>query len=312
MTTIPPAAAATPNNPPRITARNAQQQRRNESRDLRLQLDALVLVMLCFPPNVKSMVFESVPKSRHHSLQDAFAHHVAAAAIEIFGDRFEALSMLTGDMGDGLVTRNTVPNVEICTKLEVVKRLTLSMEGNGILSSQNTADWSGHFQGWHSIAHTVRDLAIWRVRTDPVMLIKLLKGFKNLHTLALNEVNIVVPFHVARQRGVVSPSTWLNVLIDIRREMPSVILHVRDIQGNIGESFGPSAYRWLVNEAVPVGRSIDFERETRLLEDFEFFLPLWSAEDSVRGELARRGREDGWLVDAAMSSRWRGLNKAKS
>lgn len=300
---------AASNIPPDATVRLEQHQRRQELRNLRLQLDALVLTMLCFPPNVKSMVFESLPRSKHDSLQDAFAHHVASSAIEIFGDRLETLSMVTYDLDRGLPAVRTVPNAEICSMLESVKRLTLCMEGERMPGSHRTTVLPDRLEGWHSIAHTVKDLAIWRVELEPGLLIRLLKGFKNLLYLTLNEISLVLPFQPGQRRGAPSPPVWLTVLIDIRREMPSVILDVRKMKGSNTENFGPSASRWLVNEAVPVGHPVNYERETRLLEDFESFLPLWAAEDSERGVQASKAREDGWLVDAAMSSRWRGLSK---
>jgi hypothetical protein len=84
------------------------------------------------------------------------------------------------------------------------------------------------------------------------------------------------------------------------------------MQGPNVEALKHSATRWLLEEAIPIGCTVNYERETRLLEDFQSFQPLWAAEDSQRGELAKEHRKDGKLVDMAMGSRWRGLSKGVS
>ena len=50
---------------------------------------------------------------------------------------------------------------------------------------------------------------------------------------------------------------------------------------------------------------IDSDREARLTQDFNDFIPLWEAEDSERGDQAKEARKDGKLVDLAMTSRWK-------
>ena len=122
-----------------------------------------------------------------------------------------------------------------------------------------------------------------------------------------------MPMHVLRQDGQTSSTAWLNFLIDLRRQMPNVTFDLHELRNGPAYWLSTSGLRWLLEQAVPTGCKLDFERETRLVEDFESFLPLWSAEDSERGEAAKEARNDalgGQLVDAAMSSRWRGLSAA--
>lgn len=101
--------------------------------------------------------------------------------------------------------------------------------------------------------------------------------------------------------------TWLAFLIELRRRLPHVALDLKEPELGSKACLSASGVRWLLQEAVPRGAHVDFERETRLTEDIESFFPLWMAEDSVRGWAAEEARRDGGLVDLAMSSRWRGL-----
>ena len=89
--------------------------------------------------------------------------------------------------------------------------------------------------------------------------------------------------------------------------MPNVDFNIHEWELGTKTSLSESGVRWLLKEAVPKGANLDFERESRLMEDFESFFFLWSNEDGDRGEAARDARKDGKLVDMAMSSRWRGL-----
>ncbi|KAK3112971.1 hypothetical protein LTR53_010205 [Teratosphaeriaceae sp. CCFEE 6253] len=70
----------------------------------------------------------------------------------------------------------------------------------------------------------------------------------------------------------------------------------------------PSAQTWLAAHATRSDAPpIDFQREERLAEDFESFLPLWEAEDGARGAAAGEWRRalGGELADRAMGARGR-------
>ena len=88
--------------------------------------------------------------------------------------------------------------------------------------------------------------------------------------------------------------------------MKDVTFHLDKLKSWVEPQEVPkSGIQWLSIEAVPTGVSVDFQRETRLAEDYESFLALWIAEDSERGSRAEGDRADGRLVDLAMTSRWK-------
>lgn len=88
-------------------------------------------------------------------------------------------------------------------------------------------------------------------------------------------------------------------------------IQLKDLTGHVTqESMLPAcAVAWIRDMAIPIGAVVDLERQDRLLEDFQSFLPMWIAEEEDdRGVMALKewdralGRN---LCDAAMSTRWR-------
>ena len=299
-----------------IAVPKANIESRTQSRRLRRQLDALFLVMLCLPPTLNSLVFECLPTDRMDTLQNAFALDFAATAINIFGDRLQQLTMITCPLerrpipGRPNITRRSVESdgqndiltPEIIGELGNVKKLALASHNRGAGGMEQAQDLGR----WHTTSSTVTDLSLSHVVGEPREFVKLIKEFTNLQTLSLKRIHLQQLFyrHLARQS---QTTCWLSFLIELRREVPAAIFAIQNVEIGAAEELSSSGVRWLLEEAVPPGRKLDFERETRLMEDFESFFPLWEAEDSVRGEGAREARKDGKLVDAAMSSRWRGL-----
>ncbi|KAK3696023.1 hypothetical protein LTR37_018165 [Vermiconidia calcicola] len=291
--------------------------RRNQYRDLRLQLDALVLVMLCLPPSVNSLVFQALRTDRVDTLQNAFALHVAAAAINIFGDRLQRMSWITctserifGDENGFRKGENNILTTDVLGKLVSVKSLAL---GSGDMQEEYLATENIASRGrWHAIPNTVTHLELWNMDAEPAALVELIKGFECIKTLWLYDIVLVELRHnLPQNRGQTRNSIWLTFLIELRRVLPNVDFNLRNPSRRLLDHLQPSAVCWLLGQAVPTGCSVDFERETRLMEDFESFQPLWRAEDSGDGKKAREARQNGRLltdilVDKAMSNRWPG------
>ena len=291
-------------------------QQRLQHRDLRLQLDALYIVMLCLPYTVNSLVFEVLPTDRIDVLQVSFALHVAAMACRIFGDRLQRLHMITRSHLPRLSRRTHVPepdaqgngiSTEVIAELKALHTLAIASEQE---RGGRVAQSSGLLK-WHALSSTVTKLKLCTMEEDPQALVKLMNGFHQLQALSLSEVGLNMPLNIPQQDPNSILAYWLSFLVELRRKMPKVMFDLESLYCALFPNklaFLPrSGAQWLLKEAVPQNHEVDFERETRLAEDFESFLPLWSAEDSERGNAAAEARKDGKLVDAAMSSRWRGL-----
>lgn len=141
-------------------------------------------------------------------------------------------------------------------------------------------------------------------------LLQLITGFTSLQSLALTNVMLCAPPPLqpaAQQRT--DQTVWLSFLIDLRGKMPSLPVSLDYLKSWSNRlhmvAIPMTGLEWLRKEAIPPGCVIGFDRETRLIEDFESFLPLWYTEDSERGRQAMEERKDGRLVDEAMASRWR-------
>ena len=303
-----------------VTTRStdANKLNRNECRSLRLELHALVIVILCLPASLKSLIFEALPRDVMDTLQNGLALHITAIAVKIFGNRLMRVMMMTcpADKRRGSTDHpdtyheRTILRPEILGKLEVTKTLVLASQKE----FKQRAIWVDQVSSskrWHVLSPTVTRLELWNLDIDPPHLIELVKGFSNLQDLYLHNMHLHLLGPARRQPG----SLWPPFLIELRRLMPGLTLLLRNLQLSMFEEprqFCPaSAVRWLLDEAIPIGCSIDFEREMRLVEDFESFLPLWAAEDSLRGEAAFEARKDGSLVDAAMTSRWQTFANAR-
>lgn len=279
-----------------------------EARMLRVQLDTLVLVMLCFPPTVKSIILECQPRNNSDSRKASFAYQTASAAAEIFADRLDSLSILTTIQRDSIVSR-TFPTPVLCNKLSALRTLILDFNGSrdspAALKSTSYA-----LHGWHELPPTLTDLTISSLLIESASLVDFCSGFPSIKRLTLSRIDINRDPSMRRQirqfqRG--RAVDWLHFLILLRRAMPMPIFVINSPEGAGTEGLGVSALKWLLEEAVPRGTDLSLERETRLVEDFESFQLLWNGEDSKWGECARAERADGKLVDMAMSSRWRGL-----
>jgi hypothetical protein len=182
-------------------------------------------------------------------------------------------------------------------------------------------EFLGHCSPWNAVADSLTSLELWNVYASSQDIVQFIQHFTQLRRLALTNVNLrsrhlgrpIIQQPLNVQHSAHESSTqWLSFLIELRRQIPLVMMELsRTPYIADTETIRESALRWIIHEAIPVGSKMDYERETRLLEDFESFLPLWDAEDSERGRSAAEARKDGKLVDAAMASRWRGLSRTR-
>lgn len=290
-----------------------------EDQQLKRQADALAVVMLCLPATVTALVIESCIQDTMESPANKVGMHVAAAAMEVFSTRLESLTVAISHHRTtaGRVREPPTPNtitLEIISKLTNLKALILSTTADpagavpvGLLQSdvQLTDRWTS------LPTHTLSHLEIWNMTASTPDLAKLhdlAKALSPLQTIRLQ--NICISTVNARNMGQddVRGRSWLGFLTSLRRSIPTAVI----LLGNLNTehqfqrtALSASALRWLATEAIPIGVVIDAQREERLFEDFESFLPLWEAEDSARGEQAAEQRKSGVLVDAAMCSRWK-------
>ncbi len=282
---------------------------RRQLRDIRMQLDALVLVMLCLPPTVRSLVIQNEPITRRDSLQSRFALHVTAAAFKIFGGSLEALAMMMV-LSPEEHGWSSVVQVPILEGLQAVRQLTLDLNQDNSGAARPGLNGSRNLPAeatcWH-VLRSVTQLSLLDVSVHPPKVIEIVKGFAALRKITLNGIRLTRVGQVGARQREEQHRVWLELLIEIRRNAPLAAIELVNMKGCNAEDIRESAQKWLLQQAVPVGCNIDVQREIRLEEDFESFVPLWLAEDSIRGELAKQERKDGKLVDSAMLSRWRGL-----
>lgn len=304
----------------RLSSQVMTKEQRKAQRDARLELDALVVVLLCLPSCVNSLAFETVHNHRSDTLQNVFSLHVAATAIRIFGHRLRRLTMITSperlshrpthDHRDfDLHLERSIITEEVLNNVMHVDTLVLSdYHGNGNPRYREiNADSQVH---WNILTDILNHLELWNMQSDSTGLLPLITGFANLQTLTLKNIVLGAPPHFQPQpQRQADELFWLSFLIELRRQMPYLDLRFGELK-----SWGDrlrmvvlpeSALQWLKREAIPEGCAVGFDRETRLTEDFESFLPLWYAEDGENGKLAKAARRDGRLVDEAMASRWK-------
>ena len=244
-------------------------------------------------------------------LQGQFALQLTSLTFKIYGGHLERVTMITGPMRSSLDFTQDEPSTEVQKKvlgdvlgdLDAVRYLTLT--GNPNMNRSGVAVQQLAY--WHALANTITNLEIQSVDGDSGAFTDYIGKFTNLQHLKLGQLNIISPRRLNRQAGQSHALTWLLFFIDLRRKLPDVEFSIHELGVGSRFSIPTSGARWLLEEAVPKGTNLDFERETRLTEDFESFILLWAAEDSDRGRAAREARKDGKLVDMAMSSRWRGL-----
>ncbi|RMY76847.1 hypothetical protein D0863_01713 [Hortaea werneckii] len=308
--------------------------RTHADRRRKRDVDALAVVMLCLPPTLNDVTFEvgSGPDDAH-----LFALHVFAAILEVYNTRLEALTIVGSTQESDAIGK-------VITKSHIlgltnIKTLRLAGARSTKPSTRDTPSDAANPERWHALRETtssLRTLEFWNVaftvQFDVCSLLQTTANFPTLNSIALRNVMLCTlaenqrrlrALH-AQSQGLPSSSSsnynlqassssetnLLLLLIMLRRMHPQTNLTFSDLWSNtqpLRSKLTPSALHWLHTEAVPVGAILDFEREQRLVEDFETFLPLWEAEDGGRGTEAEedRRKRGGELADAAMCSRWR-------
>lgn len=295
---------------------------RRDKRDLRFRLDALFLTMLCFPPRLTSLVFESMPGDRADTLQNRFALQLAVLTIKLYGGHLKQLTVKSSSQVGGVVARpsdgrrNDPKHTlsDAVTGLDVIKELSISGH-HDLFDPRSSAPPHETLDYWHTIADRITFLDLRHISGDIGGFMDFIVKFTGLEHLALSQITVHYSTQVPapRPRGRTSPTAvnWLQLLIELRRKLPNVKFSVPrmklapEARSNI--SIPRSGVRWLLQEAVPKGCKVDFERETRLAEDFESFIYLWNMEDGEGGTRALEESRSGKLVDQALSSRWKGL-----
>ncbi|KAI7162025.1 hypothetical protein D0869_03824 [Hortaea werneckii] len=296
-------------------------------------VDALAVVMLCLPPTLNDITFEvgNGPDDAH-----IFALHVFAAILEVYNTRLEALTIM-GSTQESDAIGKVVTKSHILG-LTNIRTLRLAGTRSTKPSTRDTSSDAANPECWHALRETassLRTLEFWNVaftvQFDVCSLLQTAANFPTVNSIALRNFMLCTlaesqrrlrALHAQSQGPPSSSSNYnlqassspetnlLLLLITLRRMHPQTNLFFSDLWSNtqpLRSELTSSALHWLQTEAVPVGASLDFEREQRLVEDFETFLPLWEAEDGGRGTEAEEDRKKrgGELADAAMCSRWR-------
>jgi len=243
---------------------------------------------------------------------------------------------LTGPVTDEVRKSSSIITDDIVSGLTNVKKLTLSSPTSsfGVVEPGGPHCDAREPSRWHALpAQTLTALEFSDVRMSEEDLDKLLKSAQHFAPLKKLVIRNLCLWMTSMRRRLMQqqmqaqgqPATapmvaelgWLRFLISLRRALPTTRFELADLHAERGVHRGSlpaSALNWLLTEAVPPATErdiandmpvIDHQREVRLFEDFESFLPLWEAEDSVRGVQAAEQRKDGALVDAAMCSRWK-------
>lgn len=294
---------------------------RNAIRNLRFKLDAFFVLLLSFPSRLTSLVFESLPTDRMDNLQNQFVLQFVALAFQIYGGQLKELTMSTtttwGSQRFPTDRSHIQGNIlgDAMPKLDAIQHLRLTAPG-GPNHRRSAVQNLTH---WHAIADRITHLDLRNADGDSVDFLNFIPLFTNLQQLTLGDIHLwadrrvaglplqIPPAAPVQQTRLSPAAVWLSFLIELRRKVPNVEFNIHQWELGAKTSLSESGVRWLIKEAVPKGAIVDFERETRLMEDFESFFFLWSTEDGDRGQAAREARKDGKLVDMAMSSRWRGL-----
>lgn len=300
-----------------VDAHSPVKARRHDARRRRLELDALIICMVCLPSRTQSLVFESVPGDSMDQQQYSFSLQVCAMALKIFAGRLQRLTLISRPSesrrlvvaSDRSVSTDEYQTtlIPVIGELHSVTRLTLA-SSTGFSGRFNRHDLNAmRADLWNTqpLVCNVTHLTLRHVIDKRSELFNLIKDFTSLAALDISDVRLSmhgVGQHAARPED----PQWLLFLISVRLHRPMLRLHL----GKLGQWHEPhvlprSAARWLEEEAVPVGSKIDFERETRLTEDFGSFMSLWEVDDGDRGGRAREDEGVGKLVDDAFTSRWR-------
>ena len=236
------------------SAQSSWQSRRRRYRDLRLRLDALVLVILCLPVSLNALVFESLPTDRMDTLQHAFALQIVAMTMKIFSIRIQSITTLSAGsypMRDehGDLTETKILNSDIISNLQQVRELVLSSNHSPRHRSRS-GDLHHGWKRWHTISANITSLSFCNTDHEPHELVELVKDFTSLQNLTMRQVVLQLPWNVTRQgNGPTGPAVWLTFLIELRRLVPSAAFHLHEIQDYRTQRMLPrSALRFLLEQ----------------------------------------------------------------
>ncbi|KAF7186256.1 hypothetical protein HII31_12331 [Pseudocercospora fuligena] len=290
------------------------------------KLIALALVMLCIPPSINSLVIRILADGDVTDTKPRFALCVAATAVEMLRDWLTDITFVasgTGEsIGRGTPTSNGVYGTKYFTPDAVgrtaVQHLTLASAEKMSLLSRSSRWLQQGLDCWISASDTIVALNLKNIATNLPDLAAFIAKFTQLKHLRISNV-VLSPIqgHGHGQAGPeVQARIWLRLSIDVRRALPNTDIRLgrlcmpvySSITGiSRHEDLPPDAITWL-QKAVLGEKLLDADREERLLEDFDSFLPLWAAEaDLERGPKAvtEWDKMRGKLSDQAMSRRWR-------
>ncbi|KAK5674515.1 hypothetical protein LTS10_012711 [Elasticomyces elasticus] len=302
----------------------------------KLQIDALATLMLCLPPTVDEIVYEP-GASQAEQPWFHFSAYLLDHMMQVFGHRIESLTIATSEGRNQRIHRlvNPISDNEPLSSgpdslehLTILRRLvfasTSATPEAGFSEPQMQflqLSSTGYINRWSIlILHTtLTTIEFWNTAlTDPnfTHLATFITPFRSLKVLKFQHIQYTTQGLPSRiypaDTQHLGEGVLLSFAIALRRALPTnTEIRFHDISCT---TRGPqqrveipkSALEWIMREAVPPNQpELDFQREERLLEDFESFQFLWGAEDGERGDGAGRHRKEVDLVDSAMCSRWK-------
>lgn len=295
---------------------------KHNARKERLALDALIVCMVCLPPQMTTLIFEAVPMDMHDQLQHVFALRVCSLAIKIFADRLLDMKMISRSLDAGrrlhppddpavnddyIATLSpVVPTLRSITCLTLASTTGISDRlSRHNLDAIRASEWQVE-----PLTTNITHLSLRNITDNRSNFFNIIKSFPALLDLTLSGLKLGPDMghgFVRQQHRTSDDPLWLLFLISIRLQRPGLHFHLGSLlQWHDPDTLPASAVRWLAEEAVPVGAKVDFERETRLTEDFgSFMVGLWTVDDGERGEMARQDPGFGKLVDGAYNTRGR-------
>nr|POE79378.1 hypothetical protein CFP56_07443 [Quercus suber] len=282
--------------------------------EVKPRIDALAVVMLCLPSTLNRLIVDDGMFPPDALAQHEFVLHIAAMAMKLFADRLErltaAISIRASRLGRRTVNLNReIISSEVISSLRNIKALTLAAHIHPLSSesSRSHAYVLPYVHRWLSTT-CLSDLTIANVMisvahgspTDDYL--PLISGLPSLQRLRLLDIFYLTPRFANDQSS--TGIAWPEFLIAVRRGQPDVHIELRNLGygTNPGTNLPDGALRWF-KQALSPGLRVPLDREVRLMEDFESFLPLWEAEASERGVAAAEERKSGALVDMAMGTR---------
>lgn len=282
--------------------------------------------MLCIPATTQSILFECFPWGPHASRQKTFGLQLLLFAIELLQPRLVNLTLLENDKSAG----GTIPLLRqqalaklyedlttiIATKVDGDQRMplrSLSLARSEKVPTHNlrTHNDVDAPRRWIPLNQSLERMELCFITLNLDMTDVILANFTSLKVLNIHDAWIN---HGDGQKGF----EWLIFAIRVRRALPKTNILLDRLSRGLGREsvfLDQNPVNWLVNEAIPIGTTIDVVRENRLCTDFESFQLLWEVEAGERGEQAKKewditsdksSATRAKLVDAAMASRWRG------